>query len=143
MEYYTRPDDSFPLPAEIIKKVKKVSDIKAFRYELKRLVWLIKRPEKTVYERRIYLFVIFELIKKNTDILYDNEHISQWCLKLADEYLTRSPHFTEYLEDFKMKCVKSYYENKKHQARKKLITFYMNHCEGLCFDVVEYTMKFY
>ena len=142
MEYYTRPDDSFPLPEEIIRQVKKVPDIKAFRYELKKFLWFLKRHDKTVYERRIYLFAVFELIKKNIDILYHNEHMNQWYLSAADHYI-RDPHFAEYLEHFKMKCVKSYYENKKHQARKKLITFYMNHCEGLCFDVVEYTMKFY
>jgi hypothetical protein len=107
------------------------------------LLWLLKQPDKTLYERRTLMFVIFETYKKNKEIIYGHEQISGWALKLADCFLGRNTQFTVYLEDFKKTCIKSYYEELKHKARKKLVMFYMIHAEGLCYDVVEHMMTFY
>jgi hypothetical protein len=143
IKYYIQPDKSFPYSGEIARRVYQASDYRSLKYGINKLVWLSKQPNSTTYERRIYLFAIFELIKKNISLCYENERTSKWSLKLADSCLSQNPLFAAYLEDFKMKCIKSYYEHVKHQAKKKLVTFYMNHCEGLCFDVVEHMMKFY
>jgi hypothetical protein len=143
IKYYTKVDESFPYPGEIMWRVHVLSDVRSFKYNLNKLIWLLKQPDKTLYERRTLMFVIFETYKKNKDIIYGHEKMSDWGLRLADGCLSRNTRFTEYLEDFKKTCIKSYYEELKHKARKKLVMFYMIHCEGLCYDVVEHMMTFY
>jgi hypothetical protein len=140
--YYQKFDESFPYPGEIMWRVPKVSDVRGFKYAVNKLIWLLKQPDKTLYERRILLFVIFETYKKNKELIYGHEKFSGWALKLADGCLV-SPRFEEYRHDFKKTCIKSYYEELKHKARKKLVMFYMIHAEGLCYDVVEHMMTFY
>jgi len=142
MEYYTRLDDSFPFPEEVMIRAHRVDNIAVFKYELKKLNWLYKK-QKTVYDRRIFAFATLEFINMNIDLCYNDKSTEEYALKIADGSLERNPHLYPYFHNFKMRCVKTFYENAKQQARKNLTTFYMNHCEGLCFDVVENIMKFY
>ncbi len=142
MEYYTRVDHSFPSTEEVMIQVHRVHNFENFKYELKKLKWLYNQ-QKTVHKCRIFAFATLEFINMNIDLCYNNKSTEEYALKIADGSLKRNPHLYPYFHNFKMKCVKSFYENETQQARKKLITFYMNHCERLCFDVVEHIMKFY
>ena len=87
---------------------------------------------------RLCLVSSIELIKLNVILCYGNkvfDKVIDTCAKKIENV----QGMADYAEDFKKKCSKSY----RDQAKKKLVTFYFNHIEGLCPDVIEKIMTFY
>ena len=144
IKYYRQPALSFPFAGEIMRRVPKIlNSTKELKKCLNNFITVSKKPGTSLYERRLICFAIFETLKRNIELCYDHERINKWSLKLADACIGHKKYFADYIEDFKMKCIKGYYENVKHQAKKKLVMFYFQHCEGLYYDVVEHIMTFY
>jgi hypothetical protein len=83
------------------------------------------------YERRKCVIICIELIKANTNLVYDKPGMQRLTEALASK-LDQFPEFAEYAEDFRRKCLKSHRE----AARKRLIAFYFNRCEDLCDDMI-------
>lgn len=143
LKFYHQAHNEYPTTNEIIKRVKKVSNSREAVGYLNTLLRGIKNnPNSTKRDRILSLFCGTEFIILNIDICYGSPVFE----KTINSYLFTigsQPLLNNYLENFKKICVKGYLENLKYQAKKKLITFYMNNVYGLCFDIVEHIMSFY
>jgi hypothetical protein len=143
VEFYVNPDDTWPAPFQIrLGLIKYTRDTDpSIIYELigKRIDDMIEvYPSGNNFEhKKLHLFIC-ELIKFNVDILYEHDSLFELTNCILNE-LQKFEFLSDYLLDFKKKCVKSY----RHQSQKKLAHFYMNHIDGLNRDVVEYIMSFY
>ena len=101
--------------------------------------WELKLPEeKILYSHRVCLISSIELIKLNVKLCYGNCHFDK-VINVCAKKIENIQEMVDYVHDFKKKCLKSYSD----QAKKKLVTFYFNHVDGLCPDVIEKIMTFY
>ena len=141
MELYVRLDNNWP-SLDILKKNRKIyKNVKIIDMILSVYIQRVQATGLNLYKQRICILCSAELIKANREICYGT-HLDS-VVKVISEKLEPVSQLSLYNEEFKRSCLKGYLENLKHQAKKKLIMFYMIHCEGLCYDVVEYIMKFY
>jgi hypothetical protein len=140
-ELYFKINENWPT-LDIIKKNRiPLKNINIVSNLLRRYVQIAHISAFTLYHQRLCVLCSAELIKTNVGICYGT-HLDS-VVEVISKKLETIPELTRYNEDFKKKCLMGYLDNLKHQARKKLIMFYMIHCEGLCYDVVEHLMTFY
>jgi len=143
VEFYVNPDDTWPTPLEIktglIKYTRDTDPNIIYGLIYKRILYIKELyPFGNNFEnKKLHLFAC-ELIKFNVDILYDHDRLFVLTNCILNE-LQQFEFLSDYILDFKKKCVKSY----RDQSQKKLIHFYMNYEEALNRDVVEHIMSFY
>jgi hypothetical protein len=138
---YTSVDEDWPTSDIIRKNIYQVHNTDSAQFYFVSRLQRYHSGSGNLYQRRFFVFSVAEFIKLNIDVCY-NTRLNVFINAVADK-IGEIGHLQLYQEDFKRKCVAGYLDNLKHQARKKLIMFYMIHCEGLCYDVVELIMTFY
>jgi hypothetical protein len=139
VDFYVNPDDTWPRPIEVKTGVLKYNDVRRVIRDINnRLDYKFSNyPDDKLKSKQLFLFTC-ELIKHNIDLCYHDKRM----ISLSSLIITRLEEYdflSDYLLDFKKKCLKSYRE----LCKKKLIHFYMNHIEGLNLDVVGVIMSFY
>jgi hypothetical protein len=143
--FYNRPDQNWP-SAEVV-------NTNTFRYYTMEVVMtvlynynidmhisslhLFNSPVEMDRAKKRCLILSVEHIKRNRHLLYGLEYLND--LIVCQYNLLNCGHLAEYAENFRRLCLKSY----RDESRKKLITFYFKHVEGLYVDVVEHIMSFY
>ena len=138
---YTPLGENWPAPELIKMCIFKFPNFSFVELYLNQMLEMYDQSRRTDYEKRVYFLCASELIKLNVEICYDSP--LTLFIKVLSENIEQYNFLKPYSEDFKKKCLVGYLDNLKHQAKKKLIMFYMIHCEGLYYDVVEHIMTFY
>ena len=138
---YTSVGEEWPTSEVLKKNIYRVGNVDLAQFYFASMLERYHSGIDNIYYRRVFVFSVIEFIKLNIGVCY-NSKLNIFINTVADK-LTEIGQLQLYQEDFKRKCVAGYLDNLKHQAKKKLVMFYMIHTEGLCYDVVEHIMTFY
>ncbi len=125
----------------IFHSVHRLVDVLKTHGRLLRMTVAISQSEaEKNYETRKYVIICIELIKANTNLVYDNPVMQRLTEAVAEALrieIDKFPEFAEYAEDFRRKCLKSH----RDAAKKRMLAFYFNRCEDLCDDMIGEIMK--
>jgi hypothetical protein len=143
---YNRPDQNWPTPGRINKVVYMYYSVETvikvmhnFNIDMHiNSINLFHTPTQIDIAQKLFMMLITETLKRNKHICYGVHYLND-IITIHYDILMQFPQLADYAEDFRKQCLKSY----RDKARKKLIMFYFQHCEGLCYDVVEHIMTFY
>ena len=139
IEFYRKVDENYPTTKQIIFFLKKVNTVHDLKLCLKVFLGFRRIEPQEKFWKYLAIFCCMECLKLNVSLFYGTTRFNLVITSICNKSI---PELKDYFEDFKEKCLTGYLDS-KNKAKKKLIMFYMIHCEGLCYDVVEYIMTFY
>ena len=143
--FYNRPDENWPSDEIVNSNTYRYHSVEVvmavlYNYSIDMHISTLNffsSPLEIERATKRCLILSVEHIKRNRHLIYGAEYLND--LIVSHHNLLNSEQLEEYAENYRRLCLKSY----RDKARKKLISFYFKHVEGLYSDVVEHIMTFY